>query len=74
MRHNDARRLLFFLGGGGGWGREAGGEVIANDVLKMRRVIEFQSLGIVVYYKINFGVLLQPICAGEVSVVIVVDK
>ena len=57
-RHNDAR----------GWG------VIANDVLKMRKVIEFQSSRIANYYKIHFRVLLQPICAGEVSVVIVIDK
>ena len=35
----------------------AGEGVIANDVLKMRKVIEF-------------CVLLQPICADEVSVVI----
>ena len=44
----------------------AGGEVIANDVLKMRRVIAFQSSWIAVYYKIHWGVLLQPTCAGEV--------
>ena len=35
--------------------------VIAKDVLKMRKVIE-------VY------VPLHPICAGEVSIVIVIDK
>ena len=48
--------------------------VIANDVLKMREVIKFQSSGIVIYYKIHFRVLLQSFCAGEVSVVIVTDK
>ena len=42
--------------------------VIANDVLKMRKVIDFQNWWIVVYYKIHFCVLLQPVCAGEVSV------
>ena len=63
MRHNDAR----------GWG-EVGGWVIANDALKKRKFVEFQSSWIAVYYKIHFCVLLQPICAGEVSVVIVLDK
>ena len=58
MRRNDAR----------GWG------VIASDILKMRKVIEFQSSAFVVYYKIHFRVLLQHICAGKVSVVIVIDK
>ena len=37
-------------------------------------VIEFQSSWIVVYYKIHFRVLLQRICAGKVSVVIVIDR
>ena len=55
------------------------GRVIANDVLKMRQVIEFlflsyRSSWIAIYYKIHFRVLLQPICAGEVSLVIVIDK
>ena len=48
--------------------------VIANEVLKMRKVIEFQCSWIVVYYKIHFCILLQPDCAGEVSVVIVIDQ
>ena len=48
--------------------------IIANDVLKKRNVIEFHSLWIVVYYKIQFRALLQSIWAGEVSVVIVIDK
>ena len=52
----------------------AGGGFIANDVLKMRKGIESQSSWIVIYYKIHFRVLLQPICAGEVSVVTVIDK
>ena len=34
----------------------------------MRKVIDFQNWWIVVYYKIHFCVLLQPVCAGEVSV------
>ena len=55
MPHNDARE----------WGVEGG--VIANDILKMGKVIEFQSSGIVIFYKIHLHVLLQPICAGEVS-------
>ena len=59
MRHNDSRRL---------W-------VIANDVLEMGKVIaEFKSSWTVLCYKIHFCVLLQPTCAGEVSVVIVIDK
>ena len=58
MRHNDA----------GGW------EVIANDVLKKRKVIEFESSWIAIYYKIHFCVLLQNICAGEVSFTIVIEK
>ena len=40
----------------------ASGGVIANDALKMRKFIEFQS------------VLLQPICTRDVSVAIVIDK
>ena len=58
-RHNGACR----------WG------VIANDILKVGKLIEFQSLRAVVYYKIHFRVLLhQPICAGEVSIAIVIGK
>ena len=37
--------------------------VIANDVLKTRKVIEFQNYD-----------LLQPICTGEVSVLIVINN
>ena len=48
--------------------------VIAIDVLKMAKRIEFQSSWIALYYQIHFRVLLQPICAGEVSVVIVTNK
>ena len=47
---------------------------IANEVLKMKKGIEFQCLWIVIYYKIHFRVLLHPIWAGEVTVVIVTDK
>ena len=50
------------------------GGVIANDVMKMRKVIEFQSSWIVVYYKIHFRVLLQLICPVEGSVAIVTGK
>ena len=50
-----------------GWGRAMEGGGVGVDVLKMRRVN-------VIYYKIHFRVLLQPICAGEVSLVIVIDK
>ena len=58
-RHNGARR----------WG------VIANDILKVGKLIEFQSLCAVIYYKIHFRVVLhQPICVGEVSVAIVIGK
>ena len=49
-------------------------EVIATDVLKMRKVIKFQSSWIAIYYKIRFGVLLQLTCAGEISVIAVIDK
>ena len=59
LRHNDSRRL---------W-------VIANDVLEMGKVVaEFKSSWTVLYYKIHFRVLLQATCAGEVSVVIAIDK
>ena len=51
-----------------------GSGVIANDVLKKRKFIKFQSSWIVVYYKIHFRVFLQAICTGEVSVVIVIDR
>ena len=61
IRHNGAHRR---------W--RVGG--IANDVFKMRKVIEFQSSWIVIYYKIHFCVLLQPIHACEVPVVIVISK
>ena len=40
---------------------------IARDVLKIRKVIEFQSSWIVIYFKTHFRVLLQPNFAGEVS-------
>ena len=50
------------------------GGVIANDVMKMRKVIEFQSSWIVVYYKSHFRVLLQLICPVEGSVAIVTEK
>ena len=43
-------------------------------ILKMREATEFQSSWIAVYNKIYFRVLLQPIWAGEVSIVIVIDK
>ena len=45
--------------------------IIASD---MKKVIKFQSSGIVIYYKIHFRVLLQHIYASEVSVVTVIDK
>ena len=35
---------------------------------------QFQSSWIIVYYKFHFCILLQPISAGEVSVVIVIRK
>ena len=38
----------------------------------MMKVIEFQSSWIVVYHKIHFGVLPQPVYAGQVTVVIVI--
>ena len=41
---------------------------INNDVLKMIKVIKFQSSLITAYYKIHFCLLLQPFCASEVSV------
>ena len=47
---------------------------IANNVLKTRKVIEFKSSLVLVYWKIHFGDLLHPVCAGEVSAVIVIDK
>ena len=50
------------------------GAAIAKDLLKMRKVIKFQSSWIAINYKIHFRVLLQPICAGDVSVVIIIDK
>ena len=50
------------------------GGVIANDVLVMGKVIEFLNSWFFVYYKIHFCVLPHPFCAGEVSVVIVIDK
>ena len=40
---------------------------IARDVLKIRKVIEFQSSWIVIYFKTHVSVLLQPNFAGEVS-------
>ena len=46
----------------------------ANDILKMGKVIGFQSSWIAIYYKIHLRVLSQPICADEVTVVIVIDK
>ena len=44
------------LAGGG-----CGSIVIANNISKIKN-IEFQSSWIVIYYKINFRVLLQPFC------------
>ena len=40
----------------------------------MMKVIEFQSPWIVVYHKIHFGVLPQPVYAGQVTVIIVICK
>ena len=65
MRHSDAHGCVCVCVWEGG---------IANDFLKMRKVMEFQSSLIVVYYKIHFCVLLQPICTGQASVVIVIEK
>ena len=48
------------------------GGLIGNDILKFRK--NDSNSWIAVYYKIYFRVLLQHICAGEVSVVIVIDK
>ena len=59
---------------GEGGGGEGGGGGIPYEVLEMRIVIEFQNSWIVVYYKIHFHVQLQPICAGKLSVVRVIDK
>ena len=53
MRHNDALR----------WG--VGGVIVANVVLKMRKVIKFRSSWIVIYYKIQFRFLLQHLCTDE---------
>ena len=39
-----------------------------------RKVIEFESSLIVIYYKFHFPVSPQSICADEVLVVIVIDK
>ena len=58
MRHNYAR----------GW------RVIPNDFLIIKKVIEFQSSWIFVYYKIHFRVLLQLICAAEVPVEIIITN
>ena len=43
MRHIDAHGL----------------GVIANDVLKMRKAIDFQSSWVAIYYKIHFHVVLH---------------
>ena len=51
-----------------------GGGPITNDVLKMKKVIDFQSSWIVIYYNSDVHALLQSICASEVSIVIVLDK
>ena len=53
MRHNDARGCGDFC-------------KLRFEVLKRRKVIEIQSSGIVIYYKIHFRVPLEPICAGDV--------
>ena len=42
MRHSEAYGLGMGRGKGGGLRLEGG--VIANDVLKMRKIIEFQNL------------------------------
>ena len=61
MPHNDATE----------WGREGG--FIANDVLKTKKVIDSKFMN---YHllQIHFRFLLQPICAGKTSVVIIIDK
>ena len=59
------------LASGMGGGVELGG---GNKILKMRKFIKFQSLCFDIYYKIDFRVLLQPIGAGKVSAVTVIDK
>ena len=43
MRHNDANGCVFMCVWGGGAGGGGRG-VIANDILKMGKVIDFQSL------------------------------
>ena len=56
MRYNDALE----------WGEG----VIANDVFKMRKIIEFLFTTKFMFV----SCYIQSICAGEVTVVIVIDK
>ena len=44
-----------------------GEECVANDVLKFKKVIEFQSSKIVTYLKIDSSVLQQLVCTGKIS-------
>ena len=44
-----------------------GEECVANDVLKFKKVIEFQSSKIVTYFKIDSSVLQQLVCTGKIS-------
>ena len=53
----------------------AGGGVITNDVLKMGKIIEFQSSWIVNSIKLSISIkfifvscYIQPICAGELLI------
>ena len=46
MRHNNFGGLGVECGGGGG----GGGGAISNDVLKFRRVIEFENLSITICF------------------------
>ena len=47
----------------------AGGRVIANDALKMRKVLGFQSSWIAIYYEIHFPVLPHTayLCKWSIS-------
>ena len=47
---------------------------IASDVLEKRIIAKFQSSWIFIYCNSHFRVLLQSICAGEVSIVMATDK
>ena len=44
-----------------------GEESVANDVLKFKKVIEFQSSKNVTYSKIDSSVLQQLVCTGKIS-------